>query len=187
MLDFQQRICGVRLRARGDWNVDRLEVTKGSCVALFRTGPYKATVNDRTPNVLLLVQQPKENETLQEFSKKFLKDGTFEPFTPARCPAATCIAMKGEQPGMYKVDGDGHGRIVIFERDQPEFPGLIFEYPGQLPNAKVKEGMNYYDLGQIQQRIPGKLYYVVLLDTAASIEEPAMKDFDFFLANLTVE
>jgi len=26
-----------------------------------------------------------------------------------------------------------------------------------------------------------------MLDTAASIEEPALKDFDFFLENLTVE
>jgi len=33
----------------------------------------------------------------------------------------------------------------------------------------------------------GTLYYLVLLDTAASIEEPAMKDFDYFLENLTVE
>ena len=185
--EFTSTTCGVRLRARGDWHIERLEVTKGSCVAQFRTGPYKATVNERTPNVLLLVQQPKQNETLQEYSKKFLNDGTFELYTLPHCPAATCIAMKGVQPGMYKEDGDGHGRIVVFERDQPEFPGLIFESPGQLPNAKVKEGMNYYELDQIQQRIPGKLYYLVLLDTAASIEEPAMKDFDFFLENLTVE
>jgi hypothetical protein len=135
----------------------------------------------------MLVQQPKENETLQEFSKKFLKSGMFEPFTPARCPAATCIALKGVQPGMYKDDGDGHGRIVIFERDQPEFPGLTFEVPLSMPKSDAKESTHAYHPGQIQQRIPGKLYYVVLLDTAASIEEPAMKDFDFFLTNLTVE
>jgi hypothetical protein len=47
--------------------------------------------------------------------------------------------------------------------------------------------VKYYRPNQIQQRISGKLYYLVLLDTAASIEEPALKDFDFFLKNLTVE
>ena len=185
--EFTNTTCGVRLRARGDWHIERLEVTKGSCVAQFRTGPYKATVSERTPNVLLLVQQPKENETLQEFSKKFLNDGTFEPFTSVRCPSATCIAMKGVQPGMYKEDGDGHGRIVVFERDQPEFPGLIFEAPQEIPKSDGGEGVKYYRPNQIQQRMPGKLYYLVLLDVAASIEEPAMKDFDFFLENLTVE
>jgi hypothetical protein len=30
-------------------------------------------------------------------------------------------------------------------------------------------------------------FLFALLDTAASIEEPALKDFDFFLQNLTVE
>ena len=88
---------------------------------------------------------------------------------------------------MYKEDGDGHGRIIVFERNQPDFPGLIFESPWQLPKSDGKEGAKFYAPNQIQQRIPGKLYYLVLLDTAASIEEPAMKDLNFFLENLTVE
>ena len=185
--EFTSTTCGVRLHALGDWNINQLAMIKGSCLAFFSTGLYKATVRDLHPSVLLLVQRPTGNETLQEFSKKFLKDGTFESFVPVHCPAAACIAMKGMQPGMYEKDGDGHGRILVFERDQPDFPGLIFEAPMQLPKSNGNEGTKAYNLGQIQQRIPGKLYYLVLLDTAASIEEPAMKDFDFFLQNLTVE
>ena len=88
---------------------------------------------------------------------------------------------------MYGKDGNGNGRIVVFERDQPEFPGLIFETPWEMPKSKGGEEVKYYRPNQIQQRIPGKLYYLVLLDTAASIEEPAMKDLNFFLENLTVE
>jgi hypothetical protein len=118
---------------------------------------------------------------------KYEKNGTFEPFLPARCPAAACIAMRGIQKGIYGKDGDGHGRVVVFERDQPEFPGLIFETPREIPKSAGEGGMKFYTPNQIQQRMPGKLYYLVMLDTAASIEEPAMKDFDFFLENLTVE
>jgi hypothetical protein len=88
---------------------------------------------------------------------------------------------------MYKKDGDGHGRIIVFERDQPEFPGLIFETPMEISKPEATEKITYYRPNQTQQRIPGKLFYLVLLDTAASIEEPAMKDLDFFLKNLTVE
>ncbi len=185
--DFTSTTCGVHLRTHGDWAINHLAVTKGSCVGYFSTGPYKATVRDLSPSILLLVKQPAENETLQEFSKKFLTDGTFEPFVPVRCPAAACIAMKVVQPGMYEKDGDGHGRVVVFERDQPEFPGLIFEAPVEIPKSEVGKGVTYYRPSQTQQRIPGKLYYLVLLDTASSIEEPAMKDFDFFMQNLTVE
>jgi hypothetical protein len=95
--------------------------------------------------------------------------------------------MKGSQPEMYGKDGDGHGRIVAFERDQPEYPGLIFESPAEFPKQDAKPGTQVFRPNQVQQRIPGKLYYLVMLDTAASIEAPAMKDFDFFLQNLTVE
>jgi hypothetical protein len=185
--DFTSTMCGVRLRARGNWEVQQLAVNQGTCVAIFSTEHYQGTVHRLRPSVMLLVKQPEGNETLQEFSRRFSKNGIFEPFPPARCPAAACIAMKGVQPGMYKEDGDGYGRIVVFERDQPEFPGLIFESPREMPKSEGGEEVKYYRPSQTQQRIPGKLYYLVMLDTAASIEEPAMKDFDFFLENLVVE
>jgi hypothetical protein len=185
--DYTCTTCGLRLRARGNWSIDRLEVNQGSGVAIIGTGPYQATVRNMSPSILLLVKQAEENETLLDYSKKFLKGTAFTIFTPARCPAAECIAIKALQPGMYEKDGDGHGRIVVFERNQPEFPGLIFETPQEIPKSDGGESVKYYRPSQTKQRIPGKLYYLILLDTAASIEEPAMIDFDFFLENLTVE
>jgi len=184
---FTTTLCGVRLRSHGNWEVENLALSNGSCVANFGTGPYKGTVHVLHPEILLLVQQPKDGESLEEYAKKFQTDGTFEPDPTLHCPVAHCIALKGEQPKMYKKDGDGHARIVIFERDEPEFPGLIFESPIELPKGDRNGGAQFYRPSPIQQRIPGKLYYLVLLDTAASIEVPAMKDFDFFLENLTVE
>jgi hypothetical protein len=184
--EFTSTMCGVRLRARGNWEVNNLGLNGKGCVANFSTGPYMATTRNLSPSVLLLVKQADENETLLDFAKRYSK-GLFAMFTPVRCPAAECVALWGIQSGMYKKDGDGHGRIVVFERDQPEFPGLIFELPQGPQPAKEGEGIKFYRPDQIQQRIPGKLYYLVLLDTAASIEEPAMKDLDFFLKNLVVE
>jgi hypothetical protein len=184
---FTSTSCGLRLRAHSDWTINQLGLSKGTCIAYFSTGPYKAVTRDLRPSILLLVKQPEQNQTLEDFSKKFAKGGTFEPFTLSRCPAAACIAMKGLQGGMYGKDGDGHGRIVVFERDQPEFPGLIFESPSEPPKPIAGEDAKFYRPSQTQQRIPGRLYYLVLLDTAASIEDPAMKDFDFFMNNLSVE
>ncbi|MGA2569428.1 MAG: hypothetical protein ABSF23_02825 [Terracidiphilus sp.] len=184
---FTSTLCGVQVRAHGDWEIHNLELNNGSCLANFGTGPYKGTAHSLHPSVMLLVQRPKEGETLEDYSRKFQSDGSFEPDPALHCPVAHCIALKGVQPNMYKKDGDGHGRLVIFERDEPEFPGLIFESPLELPKGDGSAGAKYYRPGQIQQRIPGKLYYLVLLDTAASIEEPAVKDFEFFLENLTVE
>ena len=183
---FTSTLCGIRLRVHGNWQADRLEFANGSCVALFTTGPYQATTRAMHPSVMLLVQQPRENETLEAYAKKFQTHGAFESFAP-QCPAQPCIAVKGVQPGVYKGDGDGRPRLVFFERDEPEFPGLIFESPLELPKPDGTGGAKVYRPDQSQQRIPGKLYYLVTLDTASSIEEPALKDFEFFLRNLTVE
>ena len=184
---FTSTSCGLRLRARTDWRVDRRDLTEGSCVAVFSTGPYKAATGDLSPSIMVLVQQPKKGETLDEFSKKFLTKGTFEPYTLTQCPADHCMALRGEQPEMYGKDGNGRARVVFFEREEPAFPGLIFEAPSENPKPNKPGPFTLPRPNQTQQRIPGKLYYLVLLDTAASIEEPAMKDFDFFLENLTVE
>ncbi len=184
---FTSTLCGVRLRVHGNWQANRLDFANGSCVALFTTGPYQATTRPMHPSVMLLVQQPKADETLEAYTRKFQTQGSFEPFAPPQCPAQSCIAVKGVQPGTYKGDGDGRPRLVFFERDEPVFPGLIFESPLELPESDGKGGAKVYRPDQTQQRIPGKLFYLVTLDTASSIEEPALKDLEFFLRNLTVE
>src|ERR1035438_8263754 len=92
--EFTSTSFGVKLRAPGGWSVNQIALTKGSCVAYFSTGPYKATTRELRPSVVLLVKQPEKNETLEEFSKRFLSKGSFEPFAPSRRPAESCIARK---------------------------------------------------------------------------------------------
>jgi hypothetical protein len=184
---FTSTLCGARFTVPGPWTANQLGFSNNSCVAFFSSGLYKATTRDLRPSVLVLVQQPAAGETLEDFLKKFTSKGTFEPFTPSRCPASNCLAVKGVQPGMYKDDGDGHGRILAFERDEPEFPGLLFESPAALPKGDSTSGPQFFRPAQTQKRIPGKLFYLVLLDTAASIETSAIADYDLFLKNLAVE
>ena len=183
---FTSTVCGVRLRVPVGWSVDRMGFSNGSCVADFLTQFYPGTVHQRRPSVMLMVQQPKDGEDLEQYSMRFRHRGTFTPFEPVRCPAEKCIALKAVQPGMYGEDGDGHGRVVFFERDQPAYPDLALEAPTSLPTTSGNETQTFRP-GKIQGRIPGRLYYLVLLDAAASIEEPAMKDYDLFLRSLTVE
>lgn len=185
-IEFTSTMCGVRFQAYSNWRVNQLDWRNGTCLAYFSTGPYQAVTEKLNPSVLLMVQQPREGETLQEYAQRFMKDGPLTPYTPTHCPADACLAFKQDAPGMYHANGNGHGRLVVFERDQPQYPGLIFERPWQMPKSP-EPGAHYFRPGQVQKRIPGKLYYLVLLDAAASIEEPALKDFGFFLDHLIVE
>jgi hypothetical protein len=97
---FTSTLCGVRLRSHGDWAIQNLELRNGSCVANFTTGLYRGTAHALHPSVLLLVQQPRPGESLEEYSKKFQNDGTFESDPALHCPVAHCITLKGVQPGM---------------------------------------------------------------------------------------
>ena len=64
---FTSTTCGVQFRAHGKWEVNQIGLDKSGCIANFSTSPYKATTRDLYPSVLLLVRQPEENETLQDF------------------------------------------------------------------------------------------------------------------------
>lgn len=178
---------GIQIKVHADWEKSGFQLKGDKGTSLFSPGPYPAKKGTLRPSILLLVKQAKPGETLEEFAASFGRDGTFVPYTPVHCPAERCIAERGVQPGMYHENGDGRGRIVFFEREQPEFPGLIFESPSSLSHQQGKEGAETFRFAPTQQRMPGKLFYLVLLDTAESIEGPALKDFDFFLQNLVVE
>jgi len=184
---FTSTTCGLQIRAHGDWIVNDLALKKGACLAYFATGPYKAAVGRMEPSILVIAQRPPNNETLEQFAASFATKGTFQRFTPSRCPASSCIGLTGVQPGLYGKDGDGHEQLIVFERDEPRFPGLIFEAPADASKGDAPGGTIFLRPDQVPGRIPGKIYYLVALDTSSSIEEPAVKDFGFFLANLTVE
>ncbi|MGH9589626.1 MAG: hypothetical protein ACRD25_04490 [Terracidiphilus sp.] len=184
---FTSTTCGLQIRAHGDWIVNDLTLNKGACLAYFATGPYKAAAGRMEPSILVVAQRPPKNETLEQFAESFATKGNFRPFTPARCPASACIGLEGIRPGLYGKDGDGQEQIVVFERAEPRFPGLIFEAPADSSPAAASQGAAELRPDQIPERIPGKLYYIVALDTSSSIEVPADKDFGFILANLTVE
>ncbi len=187
--EFTGTGCGLRIRVHGDWQVKQIGMSKGACVALFETGPYQATSGKLSPSILILVKRPEENQSVEDFLGKIASPEKYksEPDSEIACPFPGCLARKITQAGAYGKNGDQRGRVVAFERDSPEFPGLDFETPNPPPTQDAKEGANYYRPNQVLQRMPGKLYYIVLLDVAASIEEPALKDFDFLLKNLKVE
>jgi hypothetical protein len=182
-------LCGVQLSAHGDWSVDQLGFNNGTCVALFSTGPYKAVKRNLRPSILLLVQRAKDGESLSEWAKKFAdpEHGKLEPDVEMRCPSEPCFAMKADGPGLYGADGSGKARMIAMQREQPLYPGLLLETGWEPPQPGSGEGLQYFRPSQVQARIPGKLNYLLMIDVASSIEEPGMKDFQFFLEHLKVE
>lgn len=185
-VEITSTACGVRFDVKADWKIERLDLDKGVCAAVFSTGPYPTPNGPLSPEILVIVKRPDGQETVSDFLHTFATKGTFSAIEAPHCPAKTCLALQGLQPGRYGQDGDSLPRIVAFAADEPAWPGLIFETP-QGPPASSAKGIQYFRPDQVLQRIPGKLYYLVGLDTASSIEPQAAADFDWFLQHVQVE
>lgn len=189
-LEFTSTACGVRFRVKPDWGIERLELQKGICAAVFSAGPYAAPNGPLSPEILVIVRRPDAQETLADFLHRFTTEGTFAAMTVGSCPASACLGMKGLRPGRYGKDGDSLPRMVAFAADQPPYPGLVFETPEGPPGPSSPSEENkvlHFSPDQTLQRIPGTLYYLVGLDTASSIEPQAAADFDWFLQHVEVE
>jgi hypothetical protein len=184
---FTSTACGLRVRVHGDWKTRQLALQNGTCVAYFGTGPYQATVDKLSPGILVMVKRPEPGQSLEDYLKLLTTKYTVQTIAADNCPASRCLAGRVEQADTYGKNGGQAGRILAFERDEPEFPGLAFEAPQSPPVQNDTAGPQAFRPAQSLQRIPGKLYYVVLLDVAASIQEPGLKDYEFVVKNLMAE
>jgi hypothetical protein len=187
---FTSRLCGVLFAARSSWGADIRDVAKGTCVAIFSPPAYPAKVGKSSPSVMLLSQPAEAGETLNDFVHKFLKgkSATAVAASGVRCPVTTCVAYEVSDKEMYANEGGAHLVVEAFERDMPEFDGLIFERPESPPKAGEKQNeMVYFRADEEYHRLPGKLYYLVLLDSNVSIFDAANQDYEFFLKSMRVE
>jgi hypothetical protein len=158
----------------------------GQCLAQFETGPYSANGREVVPNILLLVRPAKPGETLDEFLKSFLRYPDSTAIPANSCPATPCLAAEAVVKGRYKESGDGYATFTVFERNEPQFPGIMFENPA---GAKVPSDgvVHNFVADQHIKRLKGKLYYLVLLDSADSVLDRAKMDYESYLKSMQVE
>ena len=90
------------------------------------------------------------------------------------------------KPGFYKGEGDAHGLIRGLRRDASEFPGLLLEEPAAPPSTENGKA-TYFHPAERFERLPGTLYYGILLDCASSVFGKAKIDYETFLKSFQAE
>jgi len=104
-----------------------------------------------------------------------------------RCPAPHCAAFDVVEKDVYAQQGGAHLAQVVFERPMPEYDGLIYEHPVEAQMPTDAKGPVAFRPEPILRRMPGTLYYMVLLDSNAFIYAKAKSDFDFVVQSIVVE
>jgi hypothetical protein len=183
---FLSYLCGVSFVIPGTWQTSINDVSNGICTAQF--GPV-ANKPLSAPTLLFLAKRPAPGQSLEGFAKSFLNrpSAQVSALKDPTCPVAGCLAFDVVVPDMYPQQGGGHIILMVFERDQPAYDGLPFEKPHGPPMAKGKEGPVAFRIAPRFHRIPGKLFYLTVLDSNQQIFADSKPQFDEFLKSLVVE
>jgi hypothetical protein len=183
---FTNTMFGLSFSSRGNWKANIADVKNGLALATLEIGPYPGKEADVTPNILVIVRQPKAGESLNDFLQSFLRGDSAKTGTVVACPSQECLASEIVRPSGYKAEGDARFFLTVFKRESPERPGLLFEQPAGLPVWDSKEPQFFHPTERLL-RLDGTLYYLVGLDTADSVLEKARKDYEAFLKGIKVE
>lgn len=183
---FTSRLCGVSFTIDGTWQLQINDIQNGVCSA---TSSPPAKKGQAIPTILLMAKAPAAGQSLDDFTRSFLKnhDAKVSPASDLPCPLDHCISLDFVVPSMYQTQGGGHILLVAFERDQPRYDGLVFEKPQGPPMKDGQQGPVAFHINPGFRRIPGKLYYLVLMDSNEQIFAATKPGFVEFLKSLTIE
>lgn len=183
---FTSSACGFRFESPAEWRINLFDLAKGQCIAQIETGPLASKAGDITPNILVVVRQPKPGETLIEFMKAYMTNSSPQPAALHGCPVQECLGFEAVKPGLYHEAGDGHAVVTVFKREAPEFPGVLFEAPTVLPPLGNDKASTFRPDERLT-RFDGTLYYLVLLDSASLVLAQAQNEYESFLKGFETE
>lgn len=186
-VSFASLMFGLEFSTPGRWNIDLSGAKDGAASAVIEAGPYLGKTGQVFPNFAIVVRPAKPGESLADFLKASAPPRVqIKTAAPPACPAEECSAAEGVLPGGYKAEGDALVTFMVFKRDEPGYPGLAFEQPMDLPKTE-DGGLHYFHAEERLRRLPGTLYYLVMLDTADSVKAQAKEAYSAFLKSVRVE
>jgi tetratricopeptide (TPR) repeat protein len=185
---FNNTVVGLQFQVDSNWQLQLGGYDKHICYATI--SPHEATTKTGEKigySFLVLVRVPDQGQTLQQFLDMFTAK------TPDRKKTSTTLnkiygglAYEMRDPATYPDCGGSHGYAIAFERDVPQYPGMKFEMPLQIPkNGDGK--VSYYTMEKKYARLNTKLYYFILLDSCEHIHDESLAVFNKFLDELVVE
>jgi tetratricopeptide (TPR) repeat protein len=182
---FTSYMFGVQFKLTGKYQIGLSDVQKGFVQFQVKAGPFPGKAGNVYPYFTILSRAPKPGETLAQFLQHTVP-GLADRLAPA-CPVRNCLAGEAVQAGQYKAEGDGHVLITAFQSDEPPFPGLAFEEAQDLPPTKVEDKPTFFHPNEKLKRLPGTLYYLVILETADSVLAPAQEAYGRLLKTIRVD
>jgi len=185
-LKFTSRLCGISFVANGNWTLQVPPVSNETCKA-WMTPPAKK--GQPSPTILVMARMAKEGETLDAFAREMLENPTkgTSDLSSAPCPVEHCARLELVDKSIYSKQGGAHALLMTFERPLPRYDGLLFETPQEPPaTGKINTPVAFRFALQYR-RMPGRIFYAVLLDSNAQIFDGAKPDWEVVVKSVVAE
>jgi hypothetical protein len=153
-------------------------------VEIWLTPRKGKTGEKRVPTMDIAAFVPKEGETLQTFSARFMKKGKWESYQMSL--GLNEQAWTTEDGALYKADGGAKVLFITFERPEPADAGYIFETPSDFPKNK-DQSPTFYRLTEYHERIRGRLFYQIWLEAPKAFYGDAFGELAGIMKTFVVE
>jgi tetratricopeptide (TPR) repeat protein len=185
-VSFVSRPLGMKILLDSSWNLQFNDYSNYRGAVIIKPPVVKGKKgNEIGYTIAVIIKVAQKGEKLQDFMAKMLPpQATKYAFT---LPYKNALSYEIRDKKMYPDWGGEHSHMIGVEQDAPSYPGFALEEPLKMP-ADSDGQIHYFQPNEQKSRFPGRIFYVVLLDSCEDIYPEAWQVFSiFFKKGIVIE
>lgn len=187
ILKYRNRMFGFSLQIPESW-LTRTTGYQNNSAAIFIKPPTKnGLTGSVSSTILCLAHQAQPGESITDFTSKILDPRYYFEEVQSNLDWDGVKAFQGKADELYPNEGGAYNYLIAFSRNKPKQTGILLEFPVVIDKSDTETGVSYYQSQAEYTRLPGEIYYLMVLDTTESVFQESKEEFDLILRNLIVE
>jgi hypothetical protein len=137
--------------------------------------------------VALVAHTAGEGEKLEDFIASMMKlKGVKDPVFPFANRFSSGISYTIDDKSIYSDRGGAKIHFIGIERDAPQYPGLALEDQAEEINGTPGK-LEFRTLSLVRNRFPGRIFYLLVLDTCEDIHAESWKAFQGLVNSMKLD
>lgn len=186
-INYRNRMFGLSLQVPAGWPTRTTGYQNNSAAIFIKPPNKKGLAGSVSSTVLCLAHQAQPGESIADFTSKILDPRYSFEEVQSSLDWDGVKAYQGKADDLYLSEGGAYNYVLAFSRKAPVQPGILLEFPVAVNKSDAETGVSYYQSQAEYHRLPGEIYYLLVLDTTGSVFSESKEEFDLILRNLIVE
>ena len=186
---FMSRALGIRFETDSSSRLTIQDYGKRMSAVSIEAGMATGPQGNRIGySYAVVMKVPQDGEKLDDFVTMFTKGGGEKDASFAlKGSSFSGLSYTYKTKVMYADRGGARIRYIFIERAEPAYPGLALEDAGKELDGQEPGKMQFYKMGNMRGRMPGRIFYLFMLDTCEDIYAPSWAAFERFLSVMKLD